>query len=70
MKLIVDMNLSSRWVGFLSGEGFTAAHWSDVGDVRAADCVIADWEALDQGALVTIDVAGARVRILPIRDRR
>ena len=31
MKLIVDMNLSPRWVGALADAGFEAAHWSTLG---------------------------------------
>lgn len=32
MKLIVDMNLSPRWVEFLAGAGIEAVHWSMIGD--------------------------------------
>ena len=28
MKLLVDMNLSPRWVGMLTQAGIEAAHWS------------------------------------------
>jgi len=28
MKLLVDMNLSPRWVGWLASVGVEAAHWS------------------------------------------
>jgi predicted nuclease of predicted toxin-antitoxin system len=35
MKILLDMNLSPRWVRFLEQEGFEAAHWSTVGDPRA-----------------------------------
>ena len=31
MKLLLDMNLSPRWVGVLPAAGFEAIHWSDVG---------------------------------------
>lgn len=31
MKLIVDMNLSPRWVDLLVSVGFEAAHWSSIG---------------------------------------
>jgi len=30
MKILLDMNLSPGWVGFLQKEGFEAAHWSAV----------------------------------------
>jgi predicted nuclease of predicted toxin-antitoxin system len=28
MKILVDMNLSTKWAGFLTGNGIEAAHWS------------------------------------------
>ncbi len=31
MKLLVDMNLSLRWVAVLSDAGVEAAHWSTLG---------------------------------------
>lgn len=31
MKLLVDMNLSPRWVGVLNNAGIEAAHWSTLG---------------------------------------
>lgn len=31
MKLLVDMNLSPRWVAVLVGAGVDAVHWSAVG---------------------------------------
>lgn len=31
MKLLVDMNLSPRWVSFLSEAGMEAVHWTAVG---------------------------------------
>jgi predicted nuclease of predicted toxin-antitoxin system len=120
MRLLLDMNLSPRWVEFLARHGIEAVHWSTVGDPKAADAVLMEWarehgyvvfthdldfsallaatrargpsvlqvrtqdvlsdaigfevvevlrthhEALEQGAIVTIDRLGARVRILPI----
>ena len=40
MRLLIDMNLSPRWVGFLAGAGFEAVHWSSLGDPSAADSEI------------------------------
>lgn len=31
MKILIDMNLSPNWVGFLKGAGVEALHWSEVG---------------------------------------
>jgi predicted nuclease of predicted toxin-antitoxin system len=37
MKLVVDMNLPPRWIGFLAANNVDAVHWSTVGDPRASD---------------------------------
>ena len=37
MKLLLDMNLSPRWVELLSKAGFDAEHWSTIGPGNAAD---------------------------------
>jgi predicted nuclease of predicted toxin-antitoxin system len=123
MKVLVDMNLSPGWVGFLAEAGFEAVHWSDVGEGNAPDDELMQWaverdyivltadldfgailaatqikrpsvvqlrsdiltprsigatvvaairqtrdELLD-GALLSVDVARARLRILPLRAR-
>ena len=119
MKIVVDMNLSTVWVGVLQSAGYAAVHWSDVGSVDASDDDIVSYadvnasiimtrdldfgayvamsgknwpsvvqlrarrgipalhselvlkaiaetrEALEQGALVTIDADRVRVRLLP-----
>lgn len=121
MKLLVDMNLSPRWIEFLDKAGIRAVHWSAVGRVDALDAEIMahavaneyvvlthdlDFGAilaasrgkgpsvvqiraddvspdaigaqvvsairqlgseLDVGALVTVDAARARMRLLPLR---
>lgn len=40
MKLLVDMNLSPRWVNWLADAGFEAAHWSTLGVLGASDVEI------------------------------
>lgn len=40
MKLIIDMNLSPRWVRLLTGEGIQAIHWSTIGAANASDLEI------------------------------
>lgn len=40
MKLLVDMNLSPRWVELLAEAGITAVHWSTVGQANAPDTQI------------------------------
>ncbi len=43
MKILLDMNLSPRWVETLQAEGWETLHWSQVGDPRASDDVIMGW---------------------------
>ncbi len=51
MNILVDMNLTPRWVGVLAKHGWTCFHWSAVGDPRATDQEIMQW-ALDNSCLV------------------
>jgi predicted nuclease of predicted toxin-antitoxin system len=37
MKILIDMNLSPRWVTVLDASGISSTHWSSVGPVNAAD---------------------------------
>jgi predicted nuclease of predicted toxin-antitoxin system len=123
MKLLVDMNLSPRWVGVLAAANIDAVHWASVGAVDALDSEIMayartngfvvlthdlDFGAilaasqgqkpsvvqirsedvspdviggqviralnqlaaeLDQGALLSIDAARTRLRLLPLLPR-
>jgi len=40
MKILVDMNLSPKWAGFLSENGIDALHWSSLGSPDAPDTEI------------------------------
>jgi predicted nuclease of predicted toxin-antitoxin system len=51
MRLVVDMNLSPRWVDYLREAGFEAEHWSTIGEATATDAVIMQ-TAKDRGAVV------------------
>jgi len=120
MKLLIDMNLSPRWVEVFVAAGMDAIHWSGIGDPRATDLSIMQWarskgyvvfshdldfgailaatqangpsviqirtekvlpedagdaviaairrfqDALEQGALISVDPERARARILPL----
>jgi predicted nuclease of predicted toxin-antitoxin system len=67
MKILLDMNLSPPWLGFLEQGGHECLHWSDVGSPKATDREIMHFETtLAQGALVTVDESRARARILPL----
>lgn len=56
MKLLVDMNLSPSWVPVLESHGFSAVHWSAVGDGRASDRVILRWARDNEHVVFTNDL--------------
>jgi predicted nuclease of predicted toxin-antitoxin system len=51
VQLVIDMNLSVEWVAELAKHGWSAVHWSTIGDPRADDTVIMAW-ALANGHVV------------------
>lgn len=51
MKLIVDMNLSPRWIPLLGRSQIEAVHWSSVGSVTALDTEIMAY-AVEHGYIV------------------
>jgi predicted nuclease of predicted toxin-antitoxin system len=56
MKILIDMNLSPDWVAVLARHGFTAVHWSTVGDPRAEDPVLMDWARANAHVVFTHDL--------------
>lgn len=40
MKLLIDMNLSPRWINVLAEAGFEALHWTSLGAITAPDSEI------------------------------
>ncbi|MDD5581343.1 MAG: DUF5615 family PIN-like protein [Methylobacter sp.] len=56
MKLIVDMNLTPRWVGFLVDAGIEAAHWSTLGVNNAPDSEIMAYASTHDYVVLTHDL--------------
>ena len=56
MKLLVDMNLSPRWVQVLRDAGWEAAHWSSLGKANAADSEITAYAAANNYVILTSDL--------------
>lgn len=56
MKLVVDMNLSPRWIATLQAAGHDARHWSQIGDARASDATIMEWARANGCAVLTHDL--------------
>lgn len=56
MKLLVDMNLSPRWIGLLADAGIEAVHWSTVGAHDATDAEIMDFARANGCVVLTHDL--------------
>lgn len=56
LNILIDMNLSAGWVPFLQSAGWTATHWSVVGDPKASDRTIMDWAEANGYLVFTHDL--------------
>lgn len=56
MKILVDMNLSPRWIGFLTDAGYEAVHWAAVGRPSAPDREILEYGAQHECIVLTHDL--------------
>lgn len=56
MKLLVDMNLSPRWIDWFSDAGIEAAHWSMVCAKNAPDAEIMAYASVNEYVVLTHDL--------------
>lgn len=56
MKILIDMNLSPRWVEAFRHSGWAAEHWSTVGDPRAPDAEVLAYARREGFVLFTHDL--------------
>ena len=56
MRLLVDMNLSPRWVRQLRDAGFHAEHWSQLGSPDAPDATIMAFAQANGYVVLTHDL--------------
>jgi len=56
MKILVDMNLSPLWAGFLTGNGIEAVHWSCIGSPDASDSEIMTYAKAYDFTVLTCDL--------------
>jgi predicted nuclease of predicted toxin-antitoxin system len=56
VQLVVDMNLSPEWTAELARHGWSAVHWSAVGDPRADDSAIMAWAVTNSYVVFTHDL--------------
>jgi len=51
VKVLIDMNLSMKWVPVLEQYGWRAVHWRNIGELHASDSTIMAW-ARENGYVV------------------
>ena len=56
MRLLIDMNLTPRWVPFLQDAGYEVIHWSSAGAITAQDREICDYARRHAYVLMTNDL--------------
>ncbi len=56
MKLLLDMNLSPRWLALLQGSQIDAAHWASMGRPDALDTEIMAYAAAHGYTVLTQDL--------------
>lgn len=56
MKLLIDMNLSPRWVDALGNAGVEATHWSSLGANNALDSEIMSYARTNDYVVLTHDL--------------
>jgi len=56
MKILLDMNLTPRWVQFLQAAGLESSHWSQVGRADAPDEEIMEYAASHDFVVLTQDL--------------
>lgn len=56
LRILVDMSLSPGWAPALRRGGWTAVHWSTVGDQGATDREIMDWALAHHHIVFTHDL--------------
>lgn len=56
MRILVDMNLSPKWVDFLASGEVEAVHWSNVGADDAPDQDVMRWAADHDHFVLTADL--------------
>jgi predicted nuclease of predicted toxin-antitoxin system len=56
MKIIVDVNLATRWANMLSSRGIEAVHWTAIGAANAKDTEIMSYARQNGYSVFTNDL--------------
>jgi predicted nuclease of predicted toxin-antitoxin system len=63
MKLLIDMNLTPRWISVLANvPGGEVVHWPMVGDAKAKDSHITEWARQHGYWILTNDLDFSQLR--------
>ena len=69
MKLLLDMNLSPRWVMLLREAGWDCLHWSQMGEANARDSEIMTYAATNDMVVVTHDLDFGAILAVTQREK-
>jgi len=61
MKLLIDMNLSPKWVSVLKEAGWETVHWSEIGNPDAPDHEILSYAKSKEYVIFTHDLDFATI---------
>ncbi len=56
MKIVIEMNLSHKWVEVLTSAGHECVHWAEVGSANASDQEILFWTRSEGFVVFTHDL--------------
>jgi predicted nuclease of predicted toxin-antitoxin system len=56
VNIVVDMNLSPRWIAWFHSQSVAAVHWSTIGRADATDISIMQWAADNNHIVFTHDL--------------
>jgi len=56
IQFLIDLNLSPEWIPVLQDAGWSAVHWSTVGDPKAPDRTIMHWAETNGYVVFTHDL--------------
>ena len=65
MKLLIDMNLSPKWVSVLEEAGWEAVHWSKIGQPNSVDHEILGYAKSNGYVIFTHDLILQRYLLPP-----
>ena len=63
MRLLIDMNLTVRWVPALASAGHEVIHWSEIGSPAAPDSAVCQYARVHGYALLTNDLDIPRILV-------